>query len=178
MGKKKKSRKSFDNFELGQERELTQRERFLQTMETVVPFSALLQQLEPLYEQGEVFQGERPPYPAEMMLRIFLMQCWWSLSADVMEDCLTDIRPFQRFAGIDPAKDPVPDAATILAFDHFLENNQLTETISKQVEEQLSEHELILKKGTIDFPTTILLPKELEEERESQDLLDSPEETA
>ena len=51
----------------------TRREKFLSEMEKVVPWSALLSLIASFYPvQGP--QGGRPPYPAETMLRIHLMQ--------------------------------------------------------------------------------------------------------
>ncbi len=55
------------------------------------------------------------------MLRIHLMQNWWALSDDAMEDALIDNDAIRRSAGIDLAKDNIPDASTILAFRHAVE---------------------------------------------------------
>ena len=47
------------------------------------------------------------------MLRIHLMQNWWPLGDDAMEDALIDSGAIRRFAGIDLAQDHSPDATTI-----------------------------------------------------------------
>lgn len=39
------------------------------------------------------------------MVRIHLMQSWWSLSNEAMEDALIDMGAIRCFARIDPAKD-------------------------------------------------------------------------
>ncbi len=57
------------------------------------------------------------------------MQNWWSLSDAAMENALIDSGAIRRFAGIDLAKDNIPDATTILAFRHFVEQHQLAEEI-------------------------------------------------
>ncbi len=62
------------------------------------------------------------------MLRIHLMQSWWSLS-----DGATGA--IRCFAGIDLAKDNIPDATTILVFRHFVEQHHLAKEIFKTVEQ-------------------------------------------
>ena len=62
------------------------------------------------------------------MVRL-LMQNWWSLSDDAMEDALIDNGAIRCFAGIDLAKDNIPDATTILAFRHAVEQHQLAEDL-------------------------------------------------
>ena len=68
------------------------------------------------------------------MLRIYLMQNWWFLRDNAMEDALIDTGAICCFAGIDLAQDNIPDATTILAFRHFVEQHQLGEQIFKTVD--------------------------------------------
>ena len=56
------------------------------------------------------------------------MQSWWSLS-----DGATGA--IRCFAGIDLAKDNIPDATTILVFRHFVEQHHLAKEIFKTVEQ-------------------------------------------
>ncbi len=73
-------------------------------MEVVLPFSSLVKVMQPFYPQVSP-QGGRLPYGLETMLRIHLMQNWWSLRDDAMEDALIDNGAIRPFAGIDLAKD-------------------------------------------------------------------------
>ena len=126
-------------------------------MEAVVPFSVLLSLLEPFYPRVGP-QGGRPPYPLEVMLRIHLMQNWYGLSDAAMENDLIDIACLRRFAGIDLVSDDIPDATTILAFRHFLEQQQLAEKIFEAVREHLREQGLLLREGTVVDATIIHAP--------------------
>ena len=56
------------------------------------------------------------------MLRLHLMQNGYCLSDEAMEDALIQVESIRRFARLDLAKGLIPDAGTILAFRHFLEN--------------------------------------------------------
>ncbi len=62
-----------------------------------------------------------------------------------MEDALIDTGAIRRFAGIDLAKDNIPDATTILAFCHFVEQHHLAKEIFKTVEQYLEEKGLLLR---------------------------------
>ncbi len=53
----------------------------------MLPFSKLVKVMEPFYPQVGP-QGGGSPYGLQTMLWIHLMQNWWSLSDEAMEDAL------------------------------------------------------------------------------------------
>ena len=59
-------------------------------MDLVVPLEALIAMIWPHYSKNGS-KGGRPPYPLETMLRIRMMQQWYSLSDPAMEDALIEI---------------------------------------------------------------------------------------
>ena len=63
-------------------RKPTRREEFLRTMETIVPWAALCQVIEPHYPRAG---NGRPPIGLERMLRIHFLQHWFNL-ADLMNN--------------------------------------------------------------------------------------------
>jgi IS5 family transposase len=77
----------------------------------------LIDLIEPFYPKTGS-KGGRPPYPLATMLRIHLMQQWYSLSDPAMEDALIEVPVMRRFAGIDIMSERIPDEITILAFRH------------------------------------------------------------
>ncbi len=118
MGGVKEQQLGFSDWERSRVRKQTRKEKLLCEMEAVLPFSTLVKVMQPFYPQAGP-QGGRPPYALETMLRIHLIQNWWSLRDNAMEDALIDTGAIRRFAGIDLAKDQIPDATTILAFRPF-----------------------------------------------------------
>jgi IS5 family transposase len=62
---------SFSDVEYAGKRKQTRRERFLAEMEQVVPWTGLLELIEPFYPKAG---NGRPPYPLETMLRIHLLE--------------------------------------------------------------------------------------------------------
>ena len=99
------------------------------------------------------------------MLRIHLMQNWWSLR----EDALIDNGAIRRFAGIDLAQDNIPDATTTLAFLHCIERHQLAEKIFKTVGQYMREKGLLLREGTVADATIIHAPTSTKNEKRERD---------
>jgi len=161
------SQLSFSDAEYAGKRKKTRREVFLEEMEQVVPWKALLKVIEPFYP---VAGRGRRPYPLEAMLRVHLMQNWFALSDPAMEEALYEIASLRSFAGLSLGE-PIPDETTILNFRHLLEQYDLAEDILKQVNAHLSRKGLLLKKGSIVDATIIAAPsstKNAEGERDPE----------
>ncbi|AHZ78270.1 Mobile element protein [Pseudomonas putida] len=109
---------SFSDFEYAGKRKQTRRERFLAEMDQVVPWAGLLELIEPFYPKAG---GGRKPYPLETMLRIHLLQNWFSLSDPAMEEALYEITPMRQFARLTLSA-PIPEDTTIMNFRHSEEN--------------------------------------------------------
>ena len=97
-------------------------------MEATIPWEAFLARIQPVYHQPSA-KGGRPPFALEVMLRIQLLQQWFTLADPLMEEMLIDMPCFRRFAGncfaeaggYDMINARIPDETTILNFPHLLE---------------------------------------------------------
>ena len=147
----------FGDYEQTTAKKRTKREKFLAEMEEVVPWQALIDLIEPHYPKTSN-KGGRPPYPLATMLRIHLMQQWYSLSDPGMEEALIEVPTMRRFAGIDMISDRIPDETTILAFRHLLEKHNLGEQIFETVKAHLKDRGMAMKQGTIIDATLIAAP--------------------
>jgi len=141
---------SFSELEYANKKKTTRRERFLQEMDSIVPWSILVKPIKRVYPKGHT---GRPPIPLESMLRIYFLQQWYGLSDPGAEDSLYDTESMRRFAGVD--LDTVPDESTICRFRHRLEKEKLTAKLFQKVEGYLSEQNLIVNEGTIVDATII-----------------------
>ncbi len=158
---------SFSDAEYAGKRKKTRREVFLEEMEQVVPWQALLKVIEPFYP---VAGRGRRPYAMASMLRVHLMQNWFALSDPAMEEALYEIASLRNFAGL-KLSEPIPDETTILNFRHMLEESDLAEDILKQVNAHLARKGLLLKRGSIVDATIIPAPsstKNAEGERDPE----------
>ena len=103
----------FSDYELTTAKKQTKREKFLSEMEAVVPWQALIALIEPHYPKASK-KGGRPPYPLATMLRIHLLQQWYSLSDPAMEEALIEVPTMRRFAGIELISDRIPLSLLVL----------------------------------------------------------------
>ena len=145
---------SFADAEHAGKRKKTRREVFLEEMELVVPWKALIKLIEPHYP---VAGRGRRPYPLESILRLHLMQNWFALSDLAMEEALYEIASLRTFARLSLTQ-AIPDETTILNFRHLLEENDLAEDILKLVNAHLARKGLLLKRGSIVDATIIAAP--------------------
>ena len=144
------------------------RQRFLAEMEATVPWDAFLELIAPVYHKPSA-KGGRPPFPLEVMLRIHLLQQWFTLSDPLMEEMLIDTPCFRRFAGIDMIEDRIPDETTILNFRHLLEEHRIAEKILETVNQSLREKGVMLREGTILDATIINAPSSTKNKKGERD---------
>jgi IS5 family transposase len=133
----------------------TRKERFLQEMEAVVPWTRLLAVIEPYYPKAG--KGRRP-YELPTMLRIHFMQQWFGYSDAAMEEALHDVPLLRHFADLDAGVDTLPDETTILNFRHLLERHGLSKQIFAEVNRLLTGQGLLLREGTTVDATLIAAP--------------------
>jgi IS5 family transposase len=147
----------FSDYEQSTAKKRTKKEKFLAEMDQVVPWQPLLDLIEPIYPKVSS-KGGRPSYPLATMLRIHLMQQWYSLSDPAMEDALIEVPTMRHFAGIDLISDRIPDETTILSFRHLLEKSNLGKEIFDVVKAHLKQRGMAMKQDTIIDATLISAP--------------------
>lgn len=125
-----------------------------------MPWQALIGLIEPHYPKTSK-KGRRPPYLLATMLRIHLLQQWFSLSDPAMEEALIEVPTMRHFMGIDLISDRIPDETTILSFRHLLEKHDLGEQIFETVKAHLSNRGITMRQGTIVNATLIEAPSSI-----------------
>ena len=129
----------------------TRKREFPAEMERVVPWAALLDLITPYAPEGK--RG-RPPFAVETMLRIHIMQQWFTLSDPAMEEALHDVPLYREFSGL-TWQERLPDETTILRFRRLLEEHKLAPQILVLINELLGAKGLLLRAGTVVDATTI-----------------------
>ena len=84
----------------------------------------------PGYPKGE---QDRPPRGIELMLRMYLLQVWFNLSDEMVEDSIYDSYAMRHFVGLNFFEEQVPDATTLLKFRHLLEEHHLGEKLFESI---------------------------------------------
>jgi len=148
-------------------RKPTRREKFLDEMERIVPWKALIQAIEPFYPKQD--GAGRPPIGLDRMLRIYFLQHWFNLSDPGAEEALYDSRAMRRFAGIDLGREAVPDETTICKFRHLLEENDLGGHLFSVIGKHLDKAGLRVGTGTIVDATIIAAPSSTKNKEKKRD---------
>jgi transposase, IS5 family len=146
----------------------TRKREFLDEMERVVPWEALVQLVRPHAPKAKT---GRPAFDIETMLRIHYMQQWFGLSDPAMEEALHDVPMYREFARLDGAMARLPDETTILRFRHLLEEHKLATNMLEVVNNILQAKGLMMRAGTVVDATLIAAPsstKNAEGERDPE----------
>jgi transposase, IS5 family len=133
----------------------TRKREFLEEMESVVPWAALVQIVEPHCPRAKT---GRPPFAVETMLRIHYLQQWFGLSDPAMEEALHDVPLYREFAKLGQSMSRLPDETTILRFRHLLERHDLAPDMLRLVNDILGAKGLLLRTGTAVDATLIAAP--------------------
>ena len=144
------------DIEYSNRKKKTKREEFLDAMEEIIPWAQWEELIRPYYFNN--VRG-RKPIGIETMLRMYLMQIWFSLSDEGIEDSIYDSYAMRSFMHIDFSEQQVPDATTLLKFRHMLEKHNIGEKIFADVNRRLDEAGLIMHGGTIVDATIVAAPK-------------------
>ena len=157
---------TFSDIEYSNRKRKTRREEFLAMMDRIVPWDVFVGLVRPHYPTGE--RG-RPPIGIEIMLRMFFLQVWFSLSDEEVEDTIYDSYAFRTFMGIDFLSRQAPDATTLCLFRQLLEENSLTIAMFQYINEALDANGLIMRGGSIADATIINAPRSTKNQDRARD---------
>jgi IS5 family transposase len=146
---------SLSEVEYSQRRRVPRREEFLNRMDAVVPWAEWVGLIQPYYYNKA--RGRRP-VPLETMLRMYLLQVWFHLSDEGVEDQINDSFAMRQFMRLDFATQQVPDATTLLHFRHLVETHQLGQAMFASLNAKLEADGLIMRGGSIVDATIIAAP--------------------
>jgi IS5 family transposase len=154
------------DIEYANRKKITKREGFLNMMDEIIPWGEWIEYIRPCYPDGK--RG-RPVRGIETMLRMYLMQVWFNLSDEGIEDAIYDSYAMRSFLGINFMTEQVPDATTLLKFRHLLERNHIGELIFKDINERLDKAGLIMHGGTIVDATIVSAPSSTKNQKKERD---------
>jgi len=117
---------TFSDLEYASRRRQTKRENFLNSMNAIIPWSQWVEMIQPYYPKGD---HGRKPREIETMLRMYLLQNWFNLSDEGIEDVVYDSYAIRTFMRINFLKEQAPDATTLLHFRHLIENKGIAKLI-------------------------------------------------
>jgi IS5 family transposase len=125
---------------------ISRREVFLDTMEHLVPWKRLEEEIRLYYFKGK---GGRSAKGIQPMLSMYLLQIWFNLADEALEEHIYDSYGMRKFMGLDFSEEGAPDATTLLGFRRVLERHGLQKKLFETVKEGLEEQGKILRGGSI-----------------------------
>ncbi|MFZ1383998.1 MAG: IS5 family transposase [Propionicimonas sp.] len=149
------SQPSLSDLEYSRRRRVPKREEFLTMMDQVIPWTEWVGLIEPFYYNNK--RGRRAR-PLETMLRMYLLQVWFHLSDEAVEDQINDSYAMRKFMGLDFATEQVPDATTLLHFRHLIETRRLGEAMFAALNRLFEANGWMMRGGSIVDATIIAAP--------------------
>jgi len=148
-------------------RKSTQRHRFLQLMDKIMPWQELIDTVNPFYPNNE--GPGRPAKPLIWMLKLYFLQIWYALSDPLTEELMHDSHAVQQFLGLNLGKDAPPDETTICRFRQLLEDHDLGPKILELVNRHLANYGIGVHQGTIVDAMVIEAPTSTKNQSHSRD---------
>lgn len=162
-----KKQQNFTDIEYSNRRRTTKREAFLEKMDAILPWEKWAALVEPYYPDGK--QGRRP-VEIEKMLRMIMLQAWFNLSDEGVEDAIYDSYAMKTFMGINfSAGEQVPDATTLCKFRKLLNEHSLQKEFFAQIQELLSKEGKLVSGGTIVDATIVEAPASVKNRDKQRD---------
>ena len=123
----------------------------LEKLTDIVKWYRFAKLLERLRDEGSV---GRPAYPPLVMFKALLLQSLYGLSDAELEEALFDRLSFRRFVGLS-LEATVPDHTTLCRFRTLLVDAGMLERLFAELDRQLDQAGLILRRGTMLDATVI-----------------------
>ena len=157
---------SLTDAEYGLRRRVTKREEFLTMMDDIIPWDEWTAVIRPHYYDGK--KG-RKPVRLDTILRMYLLQVWFNLSDEAVEDQVNDSYAMRAFMRLDFAVEQVPDATTLLKFRHLMEAHGLGQALFDAQNRYFDEHGWIMRGGTVVDATIIAAPGSVKNQTGTRD---------
>jgi IS5 family transposase len=119
------------------------RNGWMDELNKIIDWSKVERQFDDVYASRE----GRASYPVLVYVKILLLQAWYGLTDQAIEEALDDRLSFRRFVGL-PLDATAPDHSAIWRFRQKLEGERL-EAIFAEVLDQLDALGLVVRKGTL-----------------------------
>lgn len=157
---------SFTDYEYSLRKRKTKREEFLECMDEIMPWDEIVAIIEPYYYNNKVGRKARD---IETMFRMFLLQRWYSLSDEAVEDSIYDSYAMRKFMHLNFVEDSVPDATTLCKFRKIIVDNGIDKLVFDAINQFMEENGHMMRGGTIMDATIIDAPKSTKNAQQARD---------
>jgi transposase, IS5 family len=141
---------------------------YLETMNKIIPRKDIIHAIQKTIPEASPL-GWRPRTELVMLIKMTLLQQWYSLSDEWVEENIYDRYSFQLFCDINIGEDKIPDATTVCRFRKHCNEHKLNEKIFKIINRKLEEKWIICKTWTIMDATIITASGSTKNKAKSRD---------
>jgi IS5 family transposase len=99
------------------------------------------------YNKGTSVDG-RPAYEGILLFKITLLQTWFNLSDQAVEERINDSIKFTKFLGLS-LEDSIPDHSVISRFRKEMSEKNALRKVLGELNRQLSKHKILIKTGVL-----------------------------
>lgn len=134
----------------GRKRRNTKRSDFLNTMDEIIQWDEWAELILSCYSRDRLSGVKSPRYYIEILLRVYLMQCWFQITDEDLENTIHDsiaMRDFIKYTYYDG--DDVIEVSDRRYFRRILEKNKIETDISDHIQDSLDEAGLKMYGGMI-----------------------------
>ena len=161
-----KGQMTLTDVEYNQRKRITKREEFLNSMDRIIPWKKWIEKIDKFYYHNKLGRKARD---IETMLRMYLMQIWFCLSDEGIEDAIYDSYAMRAFSKINFLEEQVPDATTLLHFRRILEDNNLAKELFDDINKILEKSGQMMRGGSIVDATIISAPSSTKNKENKRD---------
>jgi IS5 family transposase len=129
---------------------------FFSQINTLIDWDNIEKLIDADYSRGKSAVG-KPSYSGLLLFKMCLLQSWYGLSGDEVEDRLNDSISFNYFCGMN-IDEVAPDHSTLSRFRTALTKTKTFEKLFSIINAQLEAHNIIVKKGIIVDASVIDTP--------------------
>ena len=120
---------------------------FFDNINKIVDWNKIETILKKNYNKGNSVDG-RPAYEGILLFKITLLQTWFKLSDEGVEERINDSIKFTKFLGLS-IEDSVPDHSVISRFRKELSEKNALKKVLGELNRQLTKHKIIIKTGVL-----------------------------
>jgi IS5 family transposase len=123
----------------------TRKGTFLRQIDTIVDWQPIEKEINNIYRRGYSVDG-RPSYSGLLLFKMLLLQTWYNLSDEKVEDMVNDSLSTMRFCGL-VLEDSVPDHSTLSRFRSDLTRKRAFDRLLRKINGQLEAKRIMVKEG-------------------------------
>lgn len=123
------------------------KQTFFSQIDNIIDWNPIRGIIEIAYTKGNKATG-RPSYDSLVLFKIELLRTWYGLSDGEVEEQVNDRLSFSRFVGLG-LEDVAPDSTTVCRFRNILVEADLYDMVLNEINRQLEQQGVIVKRGAI-----------------------------